>query len=76
MTLHQLLQDYIAADKKRIETNGSWGPQWGIHNKLNDLGYYIERCEEDDIHLEKRKGYWGNGKRWDGDRITEGYESR
>jgi hypothetical protein len=63
MTLHQLLQDYIAADKKRIENNGSWGPQWEIHNHLNDLGYYIDDSNGS-LRLEKRKGYWGKIQRW------------
>jgi len=58
MTPQQLLQDYVDADKNRIARNGSWGPQWDIHNKLNDLGYYIDRTSGV-FRLEKRKGYWG-----------------
>jgi hypothetical protein len=75
----ELLQAYIAADKVRRENNGQWGPQWEISKRLNDLGYYVyyhhtDECNYSQYHLEKRQGYWGNGKKWDGDVIKEEWQ--
>lgn len=62
----ELLAAYIAADKERVVNNVSIRDQWGIHNKINELGYYIDN----DNKLEKRQGYWGVPcKRWNGDVI-------
>lgn len=77
MEQEQLLQDYIAADGKRRETNGTWGHQWEINNKLNELGYYVyyhykNTGDYSQYYLEKRQGYWGSRKRWNNDRIVEG----
>lgn len=71
--VQELLNAYIAVDKVRRETNGNWSPQWEIHNKLNDLGFYIERDvsgESPRFRIEKRQGYWGNSKRWQGDVVV------
>ena len=79
MTHQELLDAYIAADKARRANNGSWRTQCEISNKLNDLGYYVyyhykNADDYSQYRLEKREGYWSNGKKWSGDVIKEGWQ--
>jgi hypothetical protein len=75
MNPQELLEAYIAADKVRRENNGNWRVQHDIANRLGDLGYYVyyhhtEECNYSQYRIEKHEGYWGDGKKWDGDVIV------